>query len=258
VEAPVADPVLDRLARGDTDGAWEVFLDQYRRLIFAVIRRYTVEHDAMMDAFAAVCEGLRADDCARLRRYGGPGETEAKFSTWLVVVLRHLIIDWHRQRYGRPRHVPPAELSDLGRIMYQRIVLEHRSHADTFEVIRQQLAPTLTHGTFLKELREVHRVAFTPAQSPTRAVLDSPEADPAPSPDERLANRDTSDAIRRALETLPDDARLAIQLYVIEELPAAEVAKVVGWPNAKAVYNRVSGALARLRDLLGTTFPERG
>jgi DNA-directed RNA polymerase specialized sigma24 family protein len=41
--------------------------------------------------------------------------------------------------------------------------------------------------------------------------------------------------------------RLAVTLYVVEGVAAAEVARVVGWPDAKAVYNRVSRALARLR-----------
>ena len=41
------------------------------------------------------------------------------------------------------------------------------------------------------------------------------------------------------LGDLPADERLAVRLFVVEDLPAAEVARVVGWPNAKAVYNRV-------------------
>jgi hypothetical protein len=38
-----------------------------------------------------------------------------------------------------------------------------------------------------------------------------------------------------------------VQLFVIEELPAAALAKIVGWPNPKAVYNRVSRAMAKLQ-----------
>jgi DNA-directed RNA polymerase specialized sigma24 family protein len=50
-----------------------------------------------------------------------------------------------------------------------------------------------------------------------------------------------------ALATQPAEVRLAVQLFVIDELRAAEVARVVGWPNAKAVYNRVHRALEAMR-----------
>jgi len=44
--------------------------------------------------------------------------------------------------------------------------------------------------------------------------------------------------------------RAAVELFVMEELPAADVARIVGLPNAKAVYNRVYRALAVLRSRL--------
>ena len=57
----------------------------------------------------------------------------------------------------------------------------------------------------------------------------------------------TSARLTDMLNALEPERRLAIQLFVVEELPAAEVARIVGWPNAKAVYNRVYRALAALR-----------
>jgi DNA-directed RNA polymerase specialized sigma24 family protein len=44
--------------------------------------------------------------------------------------------------------------------------------------------------------------------------------------------------------------RLVLDLYVQNELPAENVATIVGLPNAKAVYNRVYRALADLRQHL--------
>jgi DNA-directed RNA polymerase specialized sigma24 family protein len=43
---------------------------------------------------------------------------------------------------------------------------------------------------------------------------------------------------------------VAVQLFVIDELPAKDVARIVGAPNAKAVYNRVYRALAAAREEL--------
>jgi hypothetical protein len=57
------------LASGRPDAAWDLFLDRYRRLIFAAIRHYAQDHDDVIDVFARVCEALREDDLRRLRTY---------------------------------------------------------------------------------------------------------------------------------------------------------------------------------------------
>jgi len=56
--------------------------------------------------------------------------------------------------------------------------------------------------------------------------------------------------LARALEALPADDRLAVQLYVVEEMPADQVARVLGYPNTKTVYNRVYRALGVIRSHL--------
>ena len=76
---------------------------------------------------------------------------------------------------------------------------------------------------------------------------------PLPPPEEEPALADAvgqaehGARINEAMESLSADDRLAIQLFVVEELPAADVARVLGFPNAKTVYNRVYRALADLR-----------
>src|SRR5258705_13818674 len=85
-----AEPTLDRLRAGDLDGAWSIFVDRYRRLIFAQIRRATTEPDDVMDIFAHVCERLRENDLARLKRFAFDPAPRASFATWLVAVLRNL------------------------------------------------------------------------------------------------------------------------------------------------------------------------
>ena len=76
--------------------------------------------DAAMDGYAAVLEALREDSCRRLRAYIPDPRT--RFTTWLVVVARRLLLDHHRRRYGRPRsedesrraqHVARRRLEDL-------------------------------------------------------------------------------------------------------------------------------------------------
>ena len=53
--------------------------------------------------------------------------------------------------------------------------------------------------------------------------------------------------IAEELALLDPDERRSIQLYLLDELSANEVAGVLGWPNAKSVYNCVYRALSTLR-----------
>lgn len=54
-----------------------------------------------MDAYAHALGALREDNFRRLRAY--VPEPNSKFSSWLVVVVRRLVRDHLRHRYGRSR-----------------------------------------------------------------------------------------------------------------------------------------------------------
>jgi len=54
-----------------------------------------------MDAYAFALAALREDDCRRLSAY--VPEPNTKFTSWLVVVVRRLVLDYLRARYGRSR-----------------------------------------------------------------------------------------------------------------------------------------------------------
>src|SRR5207302_10172283 len=66
-------------------------------------------------------------------------------------------------------------------------------------------------------------------------------------PDDPGAAAEQQAIIAAALETLPPGDRLAVQLYVVDEMPAEQVARALGYPSAKTVYNRVYRALAAIR-----------
>jgi RNA polymerase sigma factor (sigma-70 family) len=87
------------------EDAWAEFVASYSKLILYVARRRGGDHDAVMDRYTAVLDGLRQDDFRRLRTYVADGRSE--FSTWLVVVAQRICLDQRRHRYGRPR--PPVE-----------------------------------------------------------------------------------------------------------------------------------------------------
>lgn len=241
------EPWRAKLSRGETRAAWDLFIDRYRRLIFATIRRIIQDDDDALDVFAHVCDALSADDLARLEKYDERSAERARFSTWLVVVVRNQTIDWVRGREGRRRVKAPDGLSPIQRKIFQHIFTDERSRAETYELVRADGFDALTFVEFLREVTETYRrverargvMRYFPATG-------DPET-PVASPEETLITSESGKWLSQALDTLPADVRLAVQLFVVDELAAAEVAGIVGWPNAKAVYNRVHRALASLR-----------
>ena len=245
------EPWIAPLDAGQSEAAWDAFIGRYRRLIFAGIRHYAQDYDDVMEVFTRICEALREDDFRRLRTYAAEPVHQARFSTWLVTVVRHLTIDWFRQRDGRRRLPALAEgLPPLQRRIFEHVFLEGRSHVEAYELIRSRDAPTMTLGAFLAELRAVYRAVTTGR----RGVL-LPELARAPDPEDEAedsaAPGESAERIallEHALASLAPEDRVAVELYVVEGLPAGDVARIVGLPNAKAVYNKVYRALAAVRE----------
>lgn len=252
-EGPAVEPWVVELQRGTSDAAWDLFLDRYRRLVFAAIRYYAQDYDDVMDVFARVCESLRENDLKRLRRYvDQPGHT-AKFSTWLVTVVRHLTVDWFRHRDGRRRVSAIAStLSPLRQRIFEHVFVHKRSHGETYELICSAGEANLPFGEFLKELRATYKAV---AEGRRGRVLRELVGPPPPEQDLVDANESADDrreTLEFALSSLSPDERVAVELYIVDEMPAEAVARVVGWSNAKAVYNHVYRALGAMRSYLSS------
>ncbi len=244
------------LQQGRFDAAWDLFLDRYRRLIFAAIRHYAQDYDDVMDIFARACEALREDGLRRLRSYTEQTDHTARFSTWLVTVVRHLAVDWFRHRDGRRRLSAVAEgLPPLRRSIFEHVFLNQRSHVEAYELMRAGEAPTLSFREFLVELRATYRAVSEGRRGQVLRELspipDVPEATPVePAVPSAIEPAEQGQVMERALSVLAPEDRLIVELYVLEELPAETVAKVLGLANAKAVYNRAYRALAVVREQL--------
>lgn len=241
------------LQRGRSDAAWDLFLDRYRRLIFAAIRHYAQDYDDVMDVFARVCESLREADLKRLRAYIDQPSHTARFSTWLVTVVRHLTIDWFRHRDGRRRLSTVAnDLPPVRRRIFEHVFLHKRSHVETYELMQSANEVDVSFGEFLNEVSATYRAVSNGRRG--RIVRELGGA----APPVVEVEDDSGPSVRRedledALRSLSPEQRVAVELYIVEEMPADSVAKVVGWPNAKAVYNQVYRALAALRARLSTS-----
>lgn len=243
---------LDALQAGDADAAWDSFIAQYRRLIFATIRHYARDHDDVMDAFAHVCTALHENGLARVQRYWDRPTHTARFSSWLVTVVRHQVIDWFRQHRLHQEPGFTARLSPLQRQIFNLVFLESRSHLESYELIRTTTDPTLAFADYVRALRETYDAVAVSRWKPlAREVAGSPlleisevVAGDASDPGTTF---DTALRIANALNMLEPEERSAVELFVVHEMPAAAIARALRWPNAKAVYNRVYRALAALR-----------
>jgi RNA polymerase sigma factor (sigma-70 family) len=240
------------LEAGDPEAAWDLFIERYRRLIFGAIRHYTTEPDEVMDVFARVCEALRENDFARLRRCAAHVDPARPFSTWLVVVVHNQTIDWFRHRDGRPRLLAlAASLPPLRRRIFEYVFVEQRTHVEAYELLRSRENLNLGFGEFLEELRATYRAATAGGNGHLAAGLANPPPPPAASAhstdDDPAVRAEQRAILGAAMASLPPADRLAVQLYVVDEMPAEQVARALGYPNSKTVYNRVYRALAAIR-----------
>ncbi len=238
------------LQQDQPDIAWDKFLSRYRRLIFASIRHYTQDYDDGMELFAHVCEKLSADGMHRLRVRAEDQKPRAQFSTWLVTVVRHLVLDWFRHRDGRHRLSTLAQgLNPRQRRIFELVFLDRRSHVEAYEILRLRSSPEISFRQFLVELRETYRAVSDGKRGQLLRELgpvplpDSVENDP----QQPIEATQRSEWVQAALADLAPEDRLAVELYVIEGLPAERVAGILQLANAKAVYNRVYRVLANLR-----------
>ena len=253
LEGPAVDAWVLQLQRGNSDAAWDLFFDRYRRLIFAAIRHYAQDYDDVMDVFAQVCESLREADLKRLRSYIEQPSHSARFSTWLVTVVRHLTVDWFRHRDGRRRlSTVAAELPPLRRRIFEFLFINKRSHVESYELLKSSDGCDLTFGQFLAEVSATYRAVTGGRRGRILRELGGPVPPLDEIEDEQASASERRAELEEALSCLSPEERVAVELYVVEEMPADAVAKVVGWPNAKAVYNHVYRALAVMRTRLST------
>lgn len=242
------EPWADALASGRFVAAWDVFLTSHHGLLMSTIRHHALDHDDVMDMYAFVCERLAADECARLRRFRWNGT--AKFSTWLVTVVRNLLIDWHRHRHGRRTWDRMVHgLPDLEQAIFLRIVRDGVSYVEAYEYLTTSDHPDLTFAAFLRAVRHLHATVLDRGGVAARELLGH---DPTAGidPDHvRVPDAGTVD-IQRALSTLDPDVRTAVVMLVVDGLPARRVAEMLGWTGPKAVYRRVGHALEQLRTVL--------
>lgn len=73
--------------------------------------------------------------------------------------------------------------------------------------------------------------------------------DPAPGPEEQAITNDRKQAVSDAMQKLPEDYRLVLQLRVVEDLPYEQIAQIMQVPVG-TVKSRLSRARLQLKKIL--------
>ncbi len=196
-------------ARHPSEGrrAWESFTRQYSRLLLSACHRAsTPGYDEMMDRYAYVLERLAADDYRRLRTFSPDGRT--KFTTWLVVVVRRLCVDYHRTRYGRPR---PA--------------LDGNVEVGESLVVRRRLMDLVAADIDHTRLPDVSQ----------------------PDPESALARSEIGEALTRALARLSRSDRLLLAFRFEHDATSRDLGDVLGLPSRFHAYRSLKRILAIIR-----------
>lgn len=199
--------LLHPSSAADAEHAWERFVAMHSGLILHAIRRSGGTHDETMDRYAFVLEQLRAQECRRLRAWVDDGRS--RFGTWLVVVVRRLCHDHHRERYGRFREAGQA-------------AAESRNH-------RRKLADLVTEELNPEQL--------------------APDGNQAGAGDAALTVRRNELAVKLAqvVDRLDTSDRMLLTLRFRDDLSAPAIARTLGLPTPFHVYRRLNQLLARLR-----------
>jgi DNA-directed RNA polymerase specialized sigma24 family protein len=147
--------------------------------------------------------------------------------------------------------------------IFAYVFLEQHSHVEAYELLLSRDGASLSFGEFLRELAATYQAATTgrggrivsELGGPAPAPLDQAEA---VTPHDPAVLAEQQAMLAAALDTLAPEDRLAVQLYVVNGMPADQVASLLGYPNAKTVYNRVYRALEAIRARLAAAGIEAG
>jgi RNA polymerase sigma factor (sigma-70 family) len=202
--------LLDATDDVSREKAWSAFLDTFSPLILHASRSGSKGYDEGMDAYAAALDGLRASDYRKLRNYSA--DRRSKFSTWLVVVVRRICIDFQRERFGRATAAEKSEgISDE-------------------RAARGRLAKLAGEAVALETIPDAQGAA----------------------PDETVRRDDLNQRLEEALAGLDERDRLLLTFRFVDELPARRIAELQGWPDQMAVYRRIAHLTEALRKQLAS------
>ena len=155
--------VLQQLQNGQPV-EWPQFFEACAPTIDRVVRLFGRDYDERMELFLQVCERLRARSMRRVRAFNPAKGPRCEFTTYLVVVVRHLVIDIQRQRHGRFRMFSRIRALDaVDRLIADYRFRQGRPESEIRELLEQREGRSMSESEFSTRMVRIDR-ALTPSQ----------------------------------------------------------------------------------------------
>lgn len=261
------DPTLDAdlrvLLAEDPDRGWRAFIERHTPTLVSLIERAGLrDRDEAMEIYTLVCERLAEQDCARLRSWN---PAKGALGAWLAVVVRRVTVDWVRSRAGRRRLFGAVrKLADFDQRVFELYFWEDRLPSAIAEELTVASKRDVDLADVLSALDRIHAglaerhyselVSFTMRSKPPVSLDVELEqgradvADPGPSAEARLQQREQQAAVEAALAGLPIEDAAIVRLHYYQGLSLADVRRALLLPELSRV--RVTGIVAALKDRL--------
>lgn len=229
------------------------------RVCASLCRRHGLLGDDADDFAGWARMRLVEDDYAVVRKFRG----DSAFPTYLTVVLSMLFRDYRVALWGRWR--PSAAARRLGEVAVRLETLVHRE-GYRLEQAGERLRSA--GETDLSDRALAGLLSSLPPRQPLRPVaageaalerLSSREgADGAVLADEaERERRAATEALLRAVDSLPPEERVIVRMRVWEELSVADIARALSVPQ-KPLYRRLERIFSRLRSEVERSGVTRG
>lgn len=248
--------LLHRLNGSDPGAAWAEFIDDHSPLILKVVYQFEYEQDRNEECFLYVCEKLCDDGFRRLLQFNTRGK--ASFRTWLGSVVFNLCVDWHRHEFGRATLLPAiSALPEFDQSVYRICYQQGMNRQSSLHCLQEDF-PDLNAKQLSDSIARIHRV-LTPRQRWKLAAMkvrrqrgQGVQPDPndlpdtANNPETQACDDEAIRLLRAALEQLPRDQRLAVDLRYIQGMTLRQVAELLGLGDPYRARRLIQAALDQL------------
>ncbi len=225
--------------------------------IEAVCRRRFFDPAEADECFIFVLDGLKADDCRRLRAFKG----RSSLKTFLYTLVNSLATDFSRHKYGR-RRLPETvkRLGELARTVYTLVCWKRYSWGEAYEIVCLEGLFKGGYGLFLSETEKIKEAPcrqnpYFVSTDEDRTWVPEPsgkEPNPLESLLARMEEEEKARAagiIREVSATLAPEDRLLLSLVYGSGHSAALAGRSVGLKPATA-RKRLKRILTRFREAL--------
>lgn len=250
-QAPIK-RILAAIDSGDSNIAWQRFLDAYSNLLRHVVIQFEAGSEPARDCFDFVCAKLSDDDFRRLRTFDPDGP--ARFETWLTSVACNLCRDWRRSRYGRRRDPETIKrLSAFDRQVFDLVYRQALTLPECLQILRATLPNFVprefhkAHARLQESLSSQQRWHWSKDRSAPAALDPDCLGSGDPGPEARCLDNEDIEVVRKALARLDPEVRLILQMRYWQDLTYREIATLLDIGDVFATRRAVDRALKSLQ-----------